>query len=137
MKKGMTHEEHLDLAKTLLLVDKLLDNARDIIGRSYGYSARESNATAALVKKLERLRSMLDTRYHKVTTDEQFLKQGHVYFGELDSQELKNVQRDAARYRWLTHISDTNPLMVCDVANNRLFYGWEANDAIDAAMGKK
>lgn len=82
MKKGMTHEEHLDLAKTLLLIDKLLDNARDIIGQSYGYSARESNATVALVKKLEHLRSMLDTRYHKVTTDEQFIKQGHVYFGE-------------------------------------------------------
>ena len=82
MKKGMTHEEHLDLAKSLLLIDKLLNDAGDIIGRSYGYSARESNAIGTLRKKSERLRSMLDTHYHKVTTDEQFLKQGHVYFGE-------------------------------------------------------
>jgi len=51
-------------------------------------------------------------------------------------QELKNLQQDAARYRWLVYTSDTNPLMVYDTANDRLFFGWEANDAIDAAMRK-
>jgi len=87
MKKGMTHEEHLDLAKALLLIDKLINDAGDTIGQSYGYSSRESKATGTLRKKLESLRSMLDTRYHKVTTDEQFLKQGHVYFGERPKTE--------------------------------------------------
>lgn len=80
--KGMTHEEHLDLAKELLLIDKLIDDARTKVCQSYGYSARESKVMDTLGKKLEHLRSMLDTRYHQVTTDEQFSKQGHVYFGE-------------------------------------------------------
>lgn len=82
MKKGMKHEEHLDLAKALLYIDKLINDAGDTIGQSYGYSSRESKTTDTLRRKLESLRSMLDTHYHKVTTDEQFLKHGHVYFGE-------------------------------------------------------
>lgn len=53
-----------------------------------------------------------------------------------EAAQLKNLQRDAARYRWLVYTSDTNPLMVYDTANDRLFFGWEANDAIDAAMRK-
>ena len=63
----------------------------------------------------------------------------------IDSQQAKvaalKAERDAAmkdaeRYRWLTRTSDTNKFMVCDTDTQILYFGWEADEAIDAAIAK-
>ena len=59
----------------------------------------------------------------------------------LDRATVAKAERDAAmkdaeRYRWLTRTSDTNKFMVCDTDNQILYFGWEADEAIDAAIAK-
>src|SRR5574343_1246452 len=46
------------------------------------------------------------------------------------------LRKDAERYRWLTRTSDTNKFMVCDTDTQILYFGWEADEAIDAAIAK-
>lgn len=52
------------------------------------------------------------------------------------AHEVTKVTRDAARYRWLTLTSDTNQLMVIDVDTQRLYFGHEADAAVDDAMNR-
>lgn len=47
--------------------------------------------------------------------------------------ERDAAMKDAERYRWLTRTSDTNKLMVVDTDTQRMYFGWEADDVIDAA----
>ena len=53
------------------------------------------------------------------------------------AKAIEKLARDAERYRWLTMTSDTNPIMVYDTNNDRLFFGQEADAAIDTAMQEK
>ena len=50
--------------------------------------------------------------------------------------ERDAAMKDAERYRWLTRTSDTNKFMVCDTDTQILYFGWEADEAIDAAIAK-
>lgn len=52
-------------------------------------------------------------------------------------KKLAEVEKDAARYRWLAWKSDTNPIMPYDCENDRLYFGHECDAAIDAAMESK
>jgi len=50
--------------------------------------------------------------------------------------EADALRADAERYRWLAWTSDTNPIMPYCPSLNRLYYGREADAAIDAARGE-
>ena len=50
--------------------------------------------------------------------------------------ERDAAMKDAERYRWLTRTSDTNKFMVCDTDTQILYFGWEADEAVDAAIAK-
>lgn len=47
---------------------------------------------------------------------------------------LEAAEKDAARYRWLAWKSDTNQIMPYDSKNDRFYFGYECDAAIDAAM---
>lgn len=51
--------------------------------------------------------------------------------------ENESLKQDAERYRWLTLNSDANSIMVYEVSKDRLLFGYEADEAIDAALAAK
>ena len=51
--------------------------------------------------------------------------------------EVESLRKDAARYQWLAWKSDTTPIMPYDCENDRFYFGYECDAAIDAAMESK
>lgn len=68
---------------------------------------------------------------------EQWINRPHAYGDSATPQPVSDDARDAARYRWLTKTSDTNPIMAYKVEEDTLLYGYECDEAIDAAMESK
>ena len=48
--------------------------------------------------------------------------------------ELEEARKDSKRYRYIAWRSDTNPIMIIKLNDNILLHGYDANEAIDAAM---
>lgn len=53
---------------------------------------------------------------------------------ELAEAELEEARKDSKRYRYIAWKSDTNPIMIIKLNDNILLHGYDANEAIDAAM---
>jgi len=80
-KKEMTHEEHVELAQLLSSMSLTLQKAQAITGNKLGVSSSAYKKLWKTSRVYDEARSALDDAYHAVTTDEQFAKQGHVYYG--------------------------------------------------------
>lgn len=80
----LTHEQHVALAKNIADANKKLRDAYfDVIQPAFGKSHAASRALYKVITKhMKDVRGMLDTEYHKVTSTEQFVKEGHVYYKE-------------------------------------------------------
>ena len=76
MKKILTHEEHVLLAKEI-------SNFRDIL-RNIEANHSKNHKINKITRKIEflivDLRSILDDEYHSVTSDKEFLVAGNVYY---------------------------------------------------------
>jgi hypothetical protein len=81
---------------------------------------------AALKSEIERLKELADSEGTRAV---EYLRRARKA-----EAEIKQLRKDAERYRWLTRTSDTNKFMVCDTDNQILYFGWEADEAIDAAI---
>ena len=80
-KKEMTHEEHVELAKLLSSINTTLQQAQVITGNKLGVSSAAYKKLWKTSRVYDEARSALDDAYHAVTTNEQFAKEGHVYYG--------------------------------------------------------
>ena len=80
-KKVMTHEEHLELSRVLSSVVPAIQEAQSIVGNKLGFSTRAYKKLHRTLVEYNSARSELDDAYHAVTSNEQFTKEGHVYYG--------------------------------------------------------
>lgn len=80
-KKVMTHEEHVELAAILSCVVPALTTAITVSGNKLGVTNKAYKALNKVLKEYDHARSALDYDYHAVTNNEQFAKEGHVYYG--------------------------------------------------------
>jgi hypothetical protein len=77
----LTHEQHLVLATQLISADETLRDAFFTnIQPAFGKSHPASKALLKVIKTMQVVRSELDTEYHNVTSQEQYMKEGHVYY---------------------------------------------------------
>ena len=82
----LTHEQHVALAKNIVDANKKLWDAYfDVVQPAFGKSHPASRALYKLIiKQMTDVRGMLDTEYHKVTSNEQFVAMRHVYYKETE-----------------------------------------------------
>jgi hypothetical protein len=80
-KKEMTHDEHLILGKALSEAKRILQEAHIALMNNIGKSNVATKNVMSARKRLDEACCELDELYHSVTTDEQFEKHGHVYYG--------------------------------------------------------
>jgi hypothetical protein len=85
-KKVMTHEEHLELSRVLSNVVRALEQAQSTVGNRLGFSTRAYKKLHRTLVEYNAARSELDNAYHAVTTDAEFYKEGHVYYGGRNEQ---------------------------------------------------
>lgn len=76
---GMTHEEHVELGKTIADVKASLEFALHTVGKKLGVTNKAYKTLYSAINKFDAARSALDTEYHRVTSNEQFAEKGHVY----------------------------------------------------------
>ena len=77
----LTHEQHLVLATQLVSADALLREAFfTTVQPAFGKSHPASRALLRAIKTMQVVRSELDTEYHNVTSQEKYMKEGHVYY---------------------------------------------------------
>ena len=81
MKKQMTHEEHVELAATLYPALNTIRETHLTLCRKLGKSHPATKKLARVLYSIVRAKSELDSAYHTVTSEEQFLERGHVYYG--------------------------------------------------------
>lgn len=84
----------------------------------------ERDQLRAEVKRLKNQRDNL----LKPMRDEAFAR------AERAEAELEEARKDSKRYRYIAWKSDTNPIMIIKLNDNILLHGYDANEAIDAAM---
>lgn len=79
----LTHDEHVEFAKKVraldLMANTVMMEVSSIFGKKLGGKAWR------VTQAISRLKSALDTEYHSVTSDEQFIEHGHVYYGGHDA----------------------------------------------------
>lgn len=80
-KKIMTHEEHLELAAILSGVHMALQKAITITGNKLGSTSTAHKKIVKTSRLYDEAKSALDSAYHAVTSNEQFAREGHVYYG--------------------------------------------------------
>ena len=80
MKKKMTHEEHMVLADKLYPAFRALQMSYIEVANKFGASHAITNKLRKVVHTLGEARSLLDSEYHAVTSHEQYLAAGHVYY---------------------------------------------------------
>ena len=86
--KKLTHEQHLEVAQQIrdtkgVLIDLYYDHIQPIYGKSHGVS----EALMRTIRSYEKLQHVLDVDYHSVTSEEQFIDRGHVYYQDRVSNE--------------------------------------------------
>lgn len=87
MKKNMTHEEHLALAKLLINVSKALMLAHITAANKLGKTARATELLKRAVNAYNDAKCELDTLYHAATSNEQFMEHGHIYYGSIKKED--------------------------------------------------
>ena len=80
-KRSMTHEEHLILGAHLSAVKKILQDVHIALANNVSKSSSPARSVLKARGHLDKACCELDALYHSVTTDEQFEKHGHVYYG--------------------------------------------------------
>jgi hypothetical protein len=80
-KNAMTHEEHVILGKALSNAKRVLQNAHIALSNNIGKTDTTTKNVLKARISLEKACCELDALYHSVTTEEQFEKHGHVYYG--------------------------------------------------------
>ena len=82
----LTHEQHIELAKQIRDSKKVLwDSFFNVVQPAFGKSHPESKVLFKIITKdFIRLQGELDTEYHKATSTEQFIKEGHVYYKDAE-----------------------------------------------------
>ena len=78
----LTHEQHVALAKQITESKKVLwTSFFNVVQPAFGKSHPASRALYRVITKhMTDVRGVLDTEYHKATSTEQFIKEGHVYY---------------------------------------------------------
>ena len=79
--KKMTHEEHVELGRRFCAALDELNYIASEVQEKFGQSSRAYTKMRSGIKSISiSTRSQLDDEYHKVTSPEQFVKEGHVYY---------------------------------------------------------
>jgi len=80
-KTELTHEEHVILGKALSEAKHILQNTHIALSNNMGKSTAPAKNVLKARMSLDKACCELDALYHSKTTDEQFEKHGHVYYG--------------------------------------------------------
>lgn len=81
MKKKMNHEEHLKFGIALYEMKVELVRLYIVYSKFFGSSHASVKRLKAAIDKIDASRCILDDEYHLVTSREQFLDAGHIYYG--------------------------------------------------------
>lgn len=76
----MTHADHVELAKQLAPAFDLIQAAAFMVVSKNNVTSREGRKLMQLRKHIDTTRAALDTAYHAVTSHEEFMNAGHVYY---------------------------------------------------------
>ena len=90
---GMSLEEHIEHAKIVAVLGQALRETTKQCQESYGKTHKTTKRMERLLADFESARSELDNEYHKVASDEDFTKYGHIYYG--------GKQNDQRAVSWL------------------------------------
>jgi len=78
---NFTHEQHLAFAPKMRKLHAELLAWHAEVCSAFGKTHRASDKLRRMSLLLVDIRNELDNEYHAVTTHEQFVKHGHVYYG--------------------------------------------------------
>jgi hypothetical protein len=87
--EGMTLAEHIERAKIVVMLGQTLRETTRQCQESYGKTHKTTKRMERLLADFESARSELDNEYHKVASNEDFAKYGHVYYGSKQPVEVK------------------------------------------------
>ena len=76
----LTHDEHVVAAKKFRQVAADVTALLHTMQEHYGKAHRVNRQLDSVRSRLVDVQGTLDTEYHKVTSDSQFEKHGHVYY---------------------------------------------------------
>ena len=77
----LTHEQHVVLAKQLAEASEALQDAYfTFVQPAFGKTHPASKPLLRVIRTMVAVRRELDTEYHKVTSNDQFISKGHVYY---------------------------------------------------------
>lgn len=79
-KAGLTHREHWMFAAKYLELQKLTRQIHEAIQADFGKSHKAAKQVMRAYTAIQRGKSELDEEYHKVTSDERFVRSGSAYY---------------------------------------------------------
>lgn len=91
MSSNIPHASHVQMAQRLCRIRALLLDMTSETIVCFGRLSKEHRMAASALKKIDELRSVLDSAYHAVTSEEQFKHAGHVYYREWTPPMLSEV----------------------------------------------
>ncbi len=93
MSKKSLHESHADAARLLYRTRAILMHMFLETSVCFGKNSKEHRLAASALEKVDGLRSVLDSAYHLVTSEEQFKHAGHVYYKDWSPAALSQVRK--------------------------------------------
>jgi len=79
MKQPISLDDHFELSEKIHGIRSLLEEVRTCIQNKSG-SSSEMKKITAIENHIDSLRSLLDTKYHKVANIDVFNYHGHIYY---------------------------------------------------------
>jgi hypothetical protein len=82
MKKPLTVDQHLELARLIRRMRYFSTEVRQIVWEHFGTGAKATRLSSKIENVVRDLRSELDHHYHEQATEAEFKTHGHVYYWE-------------------------------------------------------
>lgn len=80
--KKLTTEEHVQQAEELKRCIESIENIARTMSFRHGKTCRSVLRLRSALDRLYRAKAALDDEYHAVTSNDNFIKYGHVYYGQ-------------------------------------------------------
>ena len=80
--KKLTLDEHIELAEFVRNTYNKLQTTHVELANRYGKTSKVTKKLGAVLDKLDGAKSELDNEYHRIATDNDFNKYGHVYYSK-------------------------------------------------------
>lgn len=93
MSSNTLHQFHVESARFLCRTRNILLEMCTDTGNRFGKQSKEHRRATRALKEIDELRSVLDSAYHAVISEEQFKQWGHVYYKQWPVATLSEVRK--------------------------------------------